>query len=132
MHKKYIFAVLFLSTFFVTTCNSPESIPPASHFTRVPYAINLSAVSDTTATGKALISLSWGVSGTQNLRSFEVYRSVNNPTKFSGLLPTVTVTAFVDSFDRAGINKVYYYIVATGNDRFIGKNSDILEVPIIK
>lgn len=116
-------------------CDSPEPIIEPTHFSRVPRPVGLSAVADTTETGKIKVTLTWSVNSTQNLRNFEVYRTtVTQTSRYFPLIPTTTTTTFVDSFQVTFTDtfRVYYYVTPTGEDRFIGRNSDTLYVPITK
>ncbi|QOJ29006.1 MAG: hypothetical protein HRU80_08985 [Ignavibacteriales bacterium] len=134
MKKFIVFLPLFL-VLLVSGCDAPEAVVEPTHFTRVPVPINLAAITDTTETGKIKVTLTWGVPSTQNLRNFEVYRTTLAKTnRYFPLIPTTTTTTFVDSFSVTFTDtfKVYYYITPTGEDRFIGRNSDTLYVPITK
>jgi hypothetical protein len=133
--KKIKALLLLILLLVLNGCDSPEPIVEPTHFTRVPTPVGLSAVSDTTETGKIKVTLNWSVTSTQNLRNFEVYRTTVTKTgRYFPLIPTTATTSFVDSFSVSFTDtfNVYYYITPTGEDRFIGRNSDTLYVPITK
>lgn len=135
MNKLLTFFGFLLLAFLTPSCGSPEEIIEPTHFTRVPTPTGLSAVSDTTVTGKVKVTLNWSVPSTNNLRNFEVYRaSLTKNSRYFPLIPIVSTTTFVDSFSVSFTDtfKVFYYITPTGEDRFVGKNSDTLYVPITK
>lgn len=135
MMKKIKAFLPLLLILLLNGCDSPEPLVEPTHFSRVPTPVGLSAVSDTTVTGKIKVTLNWSVNSTQNLRNFEVYRTtVTKTSRYFPLIPTTTTTTFVDSFSVTFTDTfhVYYYVTPTGEDRFIGKNSDTLYVPITK
>ncbi len=135
MTKLFTFFGLFSFILLLASCSSPEDIIEPTHFTRVPVPVNLSAVADTTVTGKVRVTLTWSTASINNLKSYEVYRaSLTKTSRYFPLVPIVTTTTFVDSFAVTFTDtfKVFYYITPTGEDRFVGKNSDTLYVPITK
>jgi len=135
MNKVIKVSIFIFLVFLAASCGSPEEIIQPTHFTRVPTPTGLSAVTDTTVTGKIKVTINWSVPSTQNLRNFEVYRaSLTQSSRYFPLIPIVTTTTFVDSFSVTFTDtfKVFYYITPTGEDRFVGKNSDTLYVPITK
>ena len=135
MLKVFTFIGALFLLILIGSCSSPEEIIQPTHFTRVPVPVNLSAVADTTVTGKIRVRLSWSVPSTTNLKNFEIFRaSLTKQSRYFPLIPTVTTTTFVDSFAVTFTDtfKVFYYITPTGEDRFVGQNSDTLYVPITK
>lgn len=139
MHKMkknilILLPVLFVYL-FIYGCSGPDDVISPTHYTRVPKADNLSAAVDTTDSGNHRVTLNWSVNSTTNLRDFEVNRSYEKRDEsFVGLSPKTTTTTYVDTTFRAFDDtlKVYYRIVASGFDRFVGEPTDILEVIIIK
>ncbi len=136
MKKKFIlilpFALIYL---FIFGCSGPEDVISPTHYTRVPKAENLSAAVDTTDSGNHRVTLNWSVRSTTNLRDYEVNRSYEKRDEtFVGLSPKTTNTTYVDTTIKAFEDTliVYYRIVASGFDRFVGEPSEILEVTIIK
>lgn len=137
MNKVYLLLLIF--SILYLNCNSPEPIVEPSHTTRVPVPVNLQATKDTTVTGKAKITLTWSVPSMENIRTFEVQKAVSiidktgKATKFNPIQPPVTTTSIVDSFTiTSDTTYIYYSVVPTGKDRFIGKASDTLQVIFTK
>lgn len=132
MKKVYSFCFTIILLFI--GCNGPQDVGSPTHFTRVPRAYGFNVTSDTTVTGKYRISLKWQTDPSENLRSFEVFRAYTAPVKFSVLQPAVTAPAFVDSFaaEIPDSLQIFYYVIATGKDRFVGQSSDIYSVTIKK
>jgi hypothetical protein len=130
--KKILFSSAFFLLLLGYACNTPQDIISPSHYTRVPAVTELKAVQDTTLSGKYRIALTWGITQTTNLRSFEVYRTSGTPTKFTALQPQVSVQSFVDSIAVTITDsvKLFYYVVPTGQDLFVGKNSDTITVTL--
>lgn len=113
-------------------CNKPESILDPTHYGRVPAPYNLSASYDTTATGKLRVQLSWKVPSTINLKNFEIYKAVGTRRTFFVLPQSTVTTTVVDTFNYTLTDtlKLYYYILPYGTDRFVGKSSDTIYLPI--
>jgi hypothetical protein len=132
MRKVYYIATVLL--LIILGCDKPQDILTPTHFSRVPQGYDLSATVDTTVTGKYRISLKWKADDMTNLRTFEVYRAFGAPLTFSVLQPAVTTTAYVDSFAASITDtlNLYYHVIGTGIDRFVGQSSDNLLVTIKK
>lgn len=134
--KKYI--VLLFSAILLVGCGDPEPIIAPTHFTRVPRPVGLTAVSDTTVTGKNKITLNWSVPTEENLKDFSVSRAFQiDPTAkitFSTIALNYTKKNYVDSalinFSSSLI--IYYFIQPRGNDTFVGENSDTVKITLTK
>ncbi len=121
-------AILILSS-----CNEPETLPTATHYTRVPRPESLTSVVDTTVTGKYRVMVSWQVQSMDNVKDFNLLRTFDNPADFTTVALNYTNTTYVDSSMKSFIDTllVFYYVTAKGKDNFIGQNSDTLKVTII-
>ena len=64
-----MFAALIIS------CSDPEPLISPTHFNRVPRPVNITALSDTTVTGKFKITLNWSVNSEENLKDFSILRA---------------------------------------------------------
>lgn len=133
--KTHLLHKLFFIFFLVGLigCENPQDIPSPTHYERVPQAKNLTAVvGDTTATGKYSISLNWMVSSMDNIKEFEVQKK-GSPAFFVRRALTTT-TAYLDTFSISFTDSmsIYYFIISTGKDRFVGLNSDTIEVKLKK
>lgn len=132
--KKFllIFSFALFTIFFFIKCGQPEELISPTHYSRVPRAVNLTASYDTTETGKYRIMLSWGVTGTENLKDFEIYRSVNN-ANFFFLTGGIVSTNFIDSsLANTSDYTIAYFINGRGIDRFVGQSSDTLRLIVTK
>jgi len=75
--------LLFLAgSFYLNSCGKAEDIISPTHYSRVPRVVNLSISYNTTSTGKYRVMINWAVESTNNLKDFEIYRSVNNSNYF--------------------------------------------------
>lgn len=117
----------------IVSCNSPEEIINPSHLSRVPRATNLSISYDTSATGKYQIAINWLTESTDNLKDFEIYRSIND-ANFFFLSGGISGYNFVDSsFTTAADSiKLAYFVNGRGIDRFVGQSSDIVRIIVTK
>ena len=128
----YYFSFFVLSLFIFVACEQATEIPVPNHYDRVPRPQNLSAVFDTTVTGKYRVTLQWSISSMENIRDFEIQRRYPVPV-FSRMGITEKQT-YVDSFavtfnDTLLLN---YFVVPNGKDRFVGINSDTIRVILRK
>ncbi len=133
MKNIFITIVLLLLTSFYISCNKPEEIISPSHESRVPRPTSLSVSYDTSATGKYRVSINWGVNNTNNLKDFEIYRSVNN-ANFFFLSGGITGYHFVDSSYTTITDsiKLAYFVNGRGIDRFVGQSSDTIRILVTK
>lgn len=132
--KKFplIFSFALFTILFFISCGEPEELVNPTHYARVPRAVNLSASYDTTATGKYRIMLSWGVTGTENLKDFEIHRSVNN-ANFFFLTGGIVSTNYIDSsLSNTRNYTLAYFINGRGIDRFVGQSSDTIRITVTK
>ena len=131
MNKLFtILITLILISIINNGCSDPVDIISPTHYARVPRPVNLTAVADTTVTGKDLVTLNWGVNSTDNIRNYEVYRAANRKQGFASLIVTAEM-AFADSLFGASDTLAYYYISPNGIDRFVGQNSDTIQVTLL-
>lgn len=132
---KKIIVLLFTVFVFIIhhlSCSEPEVILNPTHYSRVPRAVNVTASYDTTETGKYRIMLSWSVTGTQNLKDFEIYRSVNN-ANFFFLTGGILTTNYIDSsLLNTNDYVLAYFINGRGIDRFVGQSSDTVRITVTK
>lgn len=130
MKKLSIFALLIL---LFAGCQGPQDLPVTGpHYNRAPTVWGIQAESDTLASGKRRILLTWNVTDTSTLKGFEVFRSLNTLTVPKSIAQLKDYRC-VDSFAVAATDTfVYYYISTIGKDLFIGKNSDTILVNIKK
>lgn len=126
-------AYLVIILFIFAGCQGPQDVPSEPpHASRVPSVLSFQAEKDTLPSGKAQILLTWNTTDTVNLKSFEVFRSLNLLSKFK-LEKQTAGYKMVDSFTVSAVDSVaYYYISTIGRDLFIGKNSDTILVNIKK
>ncbi|MBI2417190.1 MAG: hypothetical protein HYV28_04690 [Ignavibacteriales bacterium] len=124
-------ANLVIILFIFVGCEGPQDVPAEPpHASRVPSVLSFQAEKDTLPSGKAQILLTWNATDTVNLKSFEIFRSLNLLSKFK-LEKQTAGYKMVDSFAVSAIDSVaYYYISTIGRDLFIGKNSDTILVNI--
>lgn len=134
--RKYIVIGFALLTLY--GCGEPEQIINPTHYSRVPRPVNLQAVTDTTASGKFSVSLTWEFTSEENLKDFSLLRSArvkkSDPIVFTTLALNITQRSFVDSSYNRSLDTVYaaYYIEPRGKDSFIGQNSDTLNLTLFK
>lgn len=133
MKKLYILLSFASIIFLAESCGNAEEIITPSHYSRVPRPVNLSANYDTTSSGKYRIFLSWNVESTNNLKDFEIYRSVNS-NNFFFLVGGIISTSYIDSTlsNSTDSLKVAYYVNGRGIDRFVGQSSDTISIIITK
>lgn len=132
--KKFltIFSFSLFTFFFFISCGEPEELISPTHYARVPRAVNLTASYDTTATGKYRIILTWNVTITENLKDFEIYRSVNN-ANFFFLTGGILSTNYIDSsLSNTSDYTLAYFINGRGIDRFVGQSSDTIRITVTK
>lgn len=114
------------------SCGEPEALINPTHYSRVPRAVNLTASYDTSETGKYRVMLNWNVTGTQNLKDFEIYRSINN-ANFFFLIGGVLTTNYVDSsLSNTNDYTLAYFVNGRGIDRFVGQSSDTVKITVTK
>jgi hypothetical protein len=121
-----LFFLLFICLLIVS-CSEPVDIIDATHYERVPRPVSLTAVADTTNEGSKYVVLSWAVNSTNNLRNFEVYRRLNVSNNFASRLFIEEMT-FTDTLFTPTDSIAFYYVQPIGIDKFIGRNSDTLQV----
>lgn len=128
-----VFLVLLIGSLIIISCGEAEDIISPSHYSRVPRAVNLTASYDTSATGKYRVRINWLVESTNNLKDFEIYRSVNSGNFFF-LSGGLTVTNFTDSSysNTTDSLDLAYYINGRGLDRFVGQSSEIVRIIVKK
>lgn len=126
------FLVILTVILYLNSCGKAEDILTPSHYLRVPRAVNLTISYDTSATGKYRVILGWGVESTNNLKDFEIYRSVNNSNYFF-LTGGITLTNFMDSsLSNTSDYSLGYFINGRGIDRFVGQSSDTIKITVTK
>lgn len=131
--KRLLLLPLLLSAWFAGGCGNTDPVEAPTHLSRVPRPYGLTAIKDTTATGKARIKITWQVSSAANIKSYDVFKGTGKPVIFRPAPPAVSTAAFTDSMDFAADTiTVYYYVLPTGLDRFIGQASDTLLVKVKK
>ncbi|NWF87911.1 MAG: hypothetical protein HXY50_00450 [Ignavibacteriaceae bacterium] len=120
---------LLFSTLLILSCGEAEDIITPTHYSRVPRPTNLSISFDTTSTGKYRVQINWQVNSTENLKDFEIYRSVNNGGFFF-LFGGITSTSYVDSTNSKATDslKLAYFVNGRGIDRFVGQSSDTIRI----
>jgi len=125
--------ILLISAFLIASCGEAEDIITPSHYTRVPRPINLSISFDTTSTGKYQVAINWQVENTNNLKDFEIYRSVNSGNFFF-LFGGIISTNYVDSSISKSSDSLNlaYFINGIGLDRFVGQSSDTIKILVTK
>lgn len=125
--------VLIIGSFNIISCGEAEEIISPSHYSRVPRAVNLTASYDTSATGKYRVSIYWSAESSNNLKDFEIYRSVNSGNFFF-LSGGVTATSFIDSSysNTSDSLDLAYYVNGRGLDRFVGQSSEIVRIIVKK
>ncbi|MEN3038330.1 MAG: hypothetical protein ABDI07_04120 [Candidatus Kryptonium sp.] len=138
MPKSVFSACLLISLIAILHygCDKPRDLIVPTHNQRVPEVKNLQARTDTTRTGKYLITLNWEYTDNGNLREWEVYRALRDTAggKLSFLQPPVKVPSYADStipsFTEDSI-WVYYKVIPVGYDRFLGKPG-IIRITLLK
>src|SRR3972149_9366019 len=125
--------LLFLAgSFYLTSRGVAVDIISPTHYSRVPRAVNLSISYDTTSTGKYLVMINWAVESTNNLKDFEIYRSVNN-SNFFFLFGGMTSANYVDSsLTNTSDYSLAYFVNGRGIDRFVGQSSDTIKISVTK
>ena len=128
-----ILLVLIIGSLNIISCGEAEEIISPSHYSRVPRAVNLTASYDTSATGKYRVSINWSAESSNNLKDFEIYRSVNSGNFFF-LSGGITVTSFIDSSysNTTDSLDLAYYVNGRGLDRFVGQSSEIIRIIVKK
>lgn len=128
-----ILLVLIIGPLNIISCGEAEEIISPSHYSRVPRALNLTASYDTSATGKYRVSINWSAESSNNLKDFEIYRSVNSGNFFF-LSGGITVTNFIDSSysNTTDSLDLAYYVNGRGLDRFVGQSSEIVRIIVKK
>ncbi len=128
-----ILLVLIIGSLNIISCGEAEEIISPSHYSRVPRALNLTASYDTSATGKYRVSINWSAESSNNLKDFEIYRSVNSGNFFF-LSGGITVTNFIDSSysNTTDSLDLAYYVNGRGLDRFVGQSSEIVRIIVKK
>lgn len=128
-----ILLVLIIGSLNIISCGEAEEIISPSHYSRVPRAVNLTASYDTSATGKYRVSINWSAESSNNLKDFEIYRSVNSGNFFF-LSGGITVTNFIDSSysNTTDSLDLAYYVNGRGLDRFVGQSSEIVRIIVKK
>ena len=128
-----ILLVLIIGSLNIISCGEAEDIISPSHYSRVPRAVNLTASYDTSATGKYRVSINWSAESSNNLKDFEIYRSVNSGNFFF-LSGGITVTNFIDSSysNTTDSLDLAYYVNGRGLDRFVGQSSEIVRIIVKK
>ena len=132
----YIFTLML--AVLIIGCGDPEPLIAPTHFNRVPRPLNITAISDTTVTGKFKITLNWSVESEENLKDFSILRAFQikktTAVKFNATTLNYTQTTYVDSsiINFSDTLWVYYYVQPRGKDSFIGQNSDTLKITLIK
>lgn len=128
-----ILLVLIIGSLNIISCGEAEEIISPSHYSRVPRAVNLTASYDTSATGKYRVSINWSAESSNNLKDFEIYRSVNSGNFFF-LSGGITVTSFIDSSysNTTDSLDLAYYVNGRGLDRFVGQSSEIVRIIVKK
>jgi hypothetical protein len=133
--KNVFIVVLMLLTGAVQfiSCGEAEDIITPSHYSRVPRAINLTASYDTSATGNYIVSINWSVESSNNLKDFEIYRSVNS-SNFFFLSGGIAGSNFIDSSysNTTDSLDLAYYVNGRGLDRFVGQSSEIVRIIVKK
>ena len=125
--------ILLISAFLIDSCGEAEDIITPSHYARVPRPINLSISFDTTSTGKYQVAINWQVENTNNLKDFEIYRSVNSGNFFF-LFGGIASTNYIDSslsISSDSLN-LAYFVNGRGLDRFVGQSSDTIKILVTK
>jgi len=132
----YIVSLIFAA--LIISCSDPEPLISPTHFNRVPRPVNITALSDTTVTGKFKITLNWSVNSEENLKDFSILRAFQikktNQVTFNATTLNYTKTTYADSaiINFSDTLWVYYYVQPRGKDSFIGQNSDTLKITLIK
>lgn len=126
------FVLILLAALYLISCGKAEDVVSPSHYTRVPRAENLSVGYDTSATGKYRVSINWSVASNNNLKDFEIYRSINNASYFF-LVGGVTDLNYIDSsLANTSDYSLAYFINGRGTDRFVGQSSDTIKITVTK
>lgn len=131
---KYTFLSIFsiFLSFLVFSCGDAEDVVSPTHYSRVPRPVNLSASFDTTSTGKYRVIINWAVESTNNLKDFEIYRSIDN-SNFFFLFGGMTSTSYIDStLANTKDYSLAYFVNGRGIDRFVGQSSDTVKIIVTK
>lgn len=131
---KNISLIIFLltSAVLIYSCGKADDIITPTHYSRVSKPINLTASYDTTSTGKYRVMINWGVENTNNLKDFEIYRSVNN-SNFFFLFGGMMSTNYIDSsLVNTSDYSLAYFVNGRGIDRFVGQSSDTIRISVTK
>ena len=125
--------LLFLAgSFYLNSCGKAEDIISPTHYSRVPRAVNLSISYDTTSTGQYRVMINWGVENMNNLKDFEIYRSVNSSNYFF-LVGGIANLNYVDStLANTSDYSLAYFVNGRGIDRFVGQSSDTIKIVVTK
>lgn len=128
MKRKYTYTFIIILSFILIACSEKEDVISPTHYDKVPKPKWESYTVDTTNTGKLKITLNWSVSSTENVRDYDLYRAVNSPVSF--VSRTSVTSTLVDSLFDVSVDsvKVFYFITAKAQDRFVGEPSDIIEI----
>lgn len=113
---------------------------PKHHSVRVPHVLNLQASVGQTQSGTRMVLLAWAFDTTNaNLRSWDVYRSVNDTTTgnfapmeivrkpVSGFPTFPDTTSTLQALATDSLN-LYYKVIPNGADNFVGPASDVLHI----
>jgi hypothetical protein len=126
------FLLILAGSLYLNSCGKPEDIISPAHYSRVPRAVNLSVSYDTSATGKYRVNINWSVANTNNLKDFEIYRSINNAGYFF-LVGGITALNYIDSsLANTSDYSLAYFVDGRGIDRFVGQSSDTIKITVTK
>ena len=127
------FLLILAATLHLNSCGKAEDIITPTHYSRVPRAVNLSISYDTTSTGKYRVMINWTAETTNNLKDFEIYRSINK-SNFFFLSGGITTTKYIDSSNAGTVDSLNlaYFVNGRGIDRFIGQSSDTIKILVTK
>jgi len=133
MNKKTIIFIFMLSgSLYLISCGKAEDIISPTHYSRVPRPVNLSVNYDTTSTGMYRVNINWTVESTNNLKDFEIYRSINTGTFFF-LSGGINSTNFIDStLSNTDDYSLAFFVNGRGIDRFVGQSSDTVKITVTK
>ena len=126
------FLLILAAALHLNSCGKAEDIITPTHYSHVPRAVNLSISYDTTSTGKYRVMINWTAESTNNLKDFEIYRSVNSSNYFF-LVGGITNLNYVDSIlANTSDYSLAYFVNGRGIDRFVGQSSDTIKISVTK
>ncbi len=131
-HGFIVFLLILAGSFYLISCGKAEDVISPTHYARVPRPVNLSISYDTTSTGYYRVMINWAVENTNNLKDFEIYRSVNSGNFFF-LIGGMTSTNYIDSsLINTSNYSLAYFVNGRGIDRFVGQSSDTVKIIVTK